>query len=63
MPGSPRVWDYNREGMAHIGMVPDFFQALKKAGASTQQLNALFLSAEHFAQMWEKCERAAPAVR
>ncbi len=63
MPGSSRVWDYNTGGMAHIGMVPDFFEALKKAGAGTDQLNALFLSAEYFAQMWEKCERTAPAVR
>src|SRR4030095_5972810 len=54
MPGSSRVWDYNTEGMAHIGMVPDFFQALKEAGVTTAQLNALFLSAEYFAQMWDK---------
>jgi microsomal dipeptidase-like Zn-dependent dipeptidase len=63
MPGSPRVWNYNTEGMAHIGLVPDFFEALKKAGAPTAQLNALFLSAEYFAQMWEKCERTAPLIR
>jgi microsomal dipeptidase-like Zn-dependent dipeptidase len=62
MPGSPKDWDYNIKGMEHIGMIPDFFQALKKAGMSEAQLNALFLSAEYFAQMWEKCERRAPLV-
>ena len=62
MAGSPRKWDYNAEGMAHIGMMPDFFEALKKAGASSQQLNGLLLSAEYFAEMWEKCEATAPLV-
>jgi len=62
MVGSPRRWDYNTDGMAHIGMIPDFFEALKKAGAPSPQLNSLFLSAEYFAQMWEKCETTAPMV-
>jgi len=62
MAGSPRKWDYNTAGMAHIGMVPDFFEALKKAGAPSQQLNSLLLSAEYFAQMWERCETTAPMV-
>jgi len=62
MAGSPRKWDYNTAGMAHIGMIPDFFEALKKAGAPSQQLNSLLLSAEYFAQMWERCETTAPMV-
>jgi microsomal dipeptidase-like Zn-dependent dipeptidase len=62
MPGSPRVWDYNTQGMAHIGMLPDFFQAVKNAGMNTSTFNQLFLSSEYFAQMWEKCERRAPLV-
>jgi microsomal dipeptidase-like Zn-dependent dipeptidase len=59
---STRVWNYNTEGMAHIGLVPDFFEALKKDGMSMEKLNQLFLSAEYFAQMWEKCLRRAPLV-
>jgi microsomal dipeptidase-like Zn-dependent dipeptidase len=59
---SPRVWNYNTEGMAHIGLVPDFFEALKKDGMSLEKLNQLFLSAEYFAQMWEKCLARAPLV-
>jgi microsomal dipeptidase-like Zn-dependent dipeptidase len=62
MPGSPRVWDYNTQGMAHIGMVPDFFQALVNAGMGKEVVNQLMLSSEYFAQMWEKCERTAPLV-
>jgi microsomal dipeptidase-like Zn-dependent dipeptidase len=62
MPGS-RSWDFNTDGVAHYGLVPDFFQGMKKAGAETNVLNSFFLGAEWFAQMWEKCERRAPAVR
>jgi microsomal dipeptidase-like Zn-dependent dipeptidase len=62
MPGSPRVWDYNTEGMAHIGMVPDFFQAIHLAGMSKSNMNQLLLSSEYFAQMWERCENRAPLV-
>jgi microsomal dipeptidase-like Zn-dependent dipeptidase len=61
MPGS-RSWDYNTDGMAHYGLVPDFFEAMKKAGADPAVLNSFFLAAEYFAQMWEKCERRAPAI-
>jgi len=62
MAGSPRQWNYNEEGMAHIGLVPDFFEALKKDGMPTEKLHQLFLSAEYFAQMWEKCLARAPFV-
>jgi microsomal dipeptidase-like Zn-dependent dipeptidase len=62
MTGSSRVWDYNTGGMAHIGMVPDFFQAIHAAGMSKSNMNQLLLSSEYFAQMWEKCLRRAPSV-
>jgi hypothetical protein len=58
----PRDWDYNREGMAHIGMVPDFFEALKKDGMGIDKLHQLFLSCEYFVRMWEKCGRRAPLI-
>lgn len=61
MPGS-RSWNYNDEGMAHIGLVPDFFEALKKDGMPIEKLHQLFLSAEYFAQTWEKCQARAPLV-
>gem|GEM_PF-1115410 len=62
MRGSSRVWNYNTGGMAHIGMVPDFFQAIHLAGMSKSDMNQLLLSSEYFAQMWEKCIRRAPFV-
>ncbi len=29
--GKPRYWDYNSEGVAHIGLYPDFYQDMKNA--------------------------------
>lgn len=52
-----RDWDYNLDGMAHCGMLPDFFQDLKNIGVGSRQLDTLFQSAEHYIQMWERAER------
>lgn len=62
MAGSSRTWNYNTEGMVHMGLYPDFFEALKKDGMSSSNINQLFLASEYFARMWEKCERRAPLV-
>lgn len=62
MAGSTRTWNYNTEGMVHMGLYPDFFEALKKDGMNSSNINQLFLSSEYFARMWEKCERRAPLV-
>ncbi len=59
MAGTSRKWDFNREGMAHIGLYPDFFESLSKNGMSMVEMNNLFLGCEHFVEMWEKCERRA----
>jgi hypothetical protein len=52
-------WDINFEGVAHYGLIPDFIQDLKNVGMRDQDLNVLFQSAEHFAQMWERCLTAS----
>ncbi len=62
MEGSPRTWNFNTEGMVHIGLYPDFYEALKKDGMSLMMLHKFFLGAEHFIQMWEKCEARAALV-
>ncbi len=52
-----RYWDYNLDGLAHFGLVPDMLQDLKNIGLSTVQLNPLFKSVEDYLKMWEKAER------
>ena len=51
-----RKFDFNVDGLAHFGMVPDLLQDLKNLGA---KLDPLFSSAEGYIRMWEKAERAS----
>ena len=54
-----RDWDFNTDGMAHYGMMPDFLQDLRNIGLLPMQMTYLFRSAEDYIQMWEKSERAS----
>ena len=55
---SPQVepWDYNDDGMAHAGMLPDFIEDLRRVGVSDAYLQPLFRSAEAYVRMWERAE-------
>lgn len=57
-----RDWDYNLDGMAHCGLLPDFLQDLRNVGMSAAQMTPLFLSAEDYILSWEKAERTAASV-
>jgi hypothetical protein len=54
-----RYWDFNTDGMAHYGLMPDFLQDLRNIGISPGNLTVLFRSAEDYIQMWEKTEKAS----
>ena len=54
-----RYWDFNTDGMAHYGLMPDFFQDLRNIGLAPDKLSFLFRSAEDYIQMWEKTEKAS----
>ena len=51
-----RVFDFNRDGLAHYGLVPDMLQDLKNVEMPTRDFQALFQSAEAYLEMWEKVE-------
>lgn len=55
-----RRWNYNTDGMAHYGMLPDFFQDLANVGVVPADMAPLFSSAEHLARTWEQSLRVAP---
>ncbi len=58
-----RSWDYNQDGLAHVGLLPDLVHDLKTAGLSSTDLDPLFRSAEAYVAMWERAQRAgAPTV-
>lgn len=52
-----RYFDFNLDGMAHYGMIPDMLQDLRNDGIRPPQMAPLFNSAEQYIRMWEKCER------
>src|SRR5713101_1070282 len=57
-----RDFDINIDGVAHYGMLPDFFQDLKNIGLTAEDLLPLFRSAEDYIQVWEICERKKGAT-
>jgi hypothetical protein len=55
--GKRPPFDFNIDGLAHYGLVPDMLQDLKNLGMTTADFEALFSSAESYIEMWEKTER------
>lgn len=63
-----KVFDYNFDGLAHIGLLPDFVQDLKVIGMDTAQgpagqgsyVNMMFNSAEEYIRVWEKSMGVEP---
>lgn len=49
-----RDFDFNIDGLAHYGMVPDMLQDLKNIGLGRSELGSLFNSAETYIRAWEK---------
>lgn len=58
-----KTWNYNIDGMAHYGLMVDFFQDLKNVGMTNKDMSVLFNSAEDFAKMWERCLRQSDNVK
>jgi hypothetical protein len=77
--GSGRVWDYNREGVVHYGMLADFVRDVRTSPRANLGFNAagqpfdvlgselvdqhLNRSADYFWHMWEKAEAQRVNVR
>ena len=61
--GTPRMWDYNCEGVAHIGLYPDIYQDLKEVGMTANERTAFFAASEAFARMWDKIDAQKATVR
>jgi microsomal dipeptidase-like Zn-dependent dipeptidase len=56
-----REFDFNTDGLAHIGLLPDLIRDLLHVGMTDAQLDPLFSSAEAFLRMWETCEARSAA--
>jgi hypothetical protein len=55
-----KVFDFNGDGIAHIGLLPDLIADLRMIGLTDADLDPLFRSAEGFIQVWERSELKTP---
>jgi microsomal dipeptidase-like Zn-dependent dipeptidase len=51
-----RTFDFNTEGLANYGLIPDFVADLKNLGLTDDELKPLYRSAEGYIEMWERVE-------
>lgn len=57
-----KTWDYNVDGVAHIGLYPDIYQDLANLGMNQSERGQFFTAADAFARMWDKIEIRKTAV-
>lgn len=57
-----RHFNFNSDGLAHIGLLPDMVQDLKQVGLSEQDLEPLFQSAEKYISMWASAREVAEGI-
>jgi microsomal dipeptidase-like Zn-dependent dipeptidase len=58
-----RTFDFNVDGLAHYGLLPDLWQDVKNIGLGSREFDALFSSAEAYVVMWERAARASSDSR
>lgn len=54
-----RTLDFNTEGMVHLGLVAELIEDVRRDGATDEDLEPLFKSAEGYIRVWEKSVRRA----
>jgi hypothetical protein len=47
-------WDFNLDGLQHIGLYPDLFQDMRNVGVQWEQMGPLFHSARDYIATWQK---------
>ncbi len=47
-------WDFNLDGLQHIGLLPDLMQDLRNVGVQWEQLGPLFRGAGDFIEAWRR---------
>jgi hypothetical protein len=47
-------WDFNLDGLLHIGLYPDLFQDMRNVGVQWEQLGPLFRSAHDYVNTWKR---------
>lgn len=52
-----RTFDFNVDGLAHVGLLPDLFADLEALEIPASALEPIYTSAEGYVRMWERAER------
>jgi hypothetical protein len=47
-------WDFNLDGLQHIGLLPDLLQDMRNVGVQWEQMGPLFRGAQDFIDMWQR---------
>ena len=58
-----RTFDFNKDGLAHVGLLPDMIADMKQVGVTNAQLQPLFGSAQAYINMWQKANAWAAAAQ
>jgi len=51
-----RSYDFNTDGLANIGLLPDLIEEARRAGVSDEAVTLLFKTAEAYIQLWERAK-------
>ncbi|MCB9592777.1 MAG: membrane dipeptidase [Sandaracinaceae bacterium] len=57
-----RTIDFNTEGMAHLGLLPELIEDARRGGSTDEDLEPLFRSAEGYLRMWERAEERSASM-
>jgi len=57
-----RALDFNTEGMVHLGLVAELIEDVRLDGATDEELEPLFKSAEGYIRVWEKSVQRSEAL-
>ena len=49
--------------MIHVGLLPEYIEDARRDGASDEDLEPLFRSAEAYIRLWEHSEASAEALK
>lgn len=58
-----REIDFNTEGLAHIGLLPELIEDARQDAESDADLEPLFRSAEAYIRMWERSQERGTEIR
>jgi len=53
-----REFDFNKDGLAHVGLLPDFMADLRNVGLTDADLEPMMYSAEAYIRMWEQIDQS-----